>query len=350
VSLDAEPVLSFQSVPLVSTALLKKFDEKINLPGLRRFQWLRYTSPRRRVLYIVLLYAQLNVIWAFGWMALRYGVPKLTVSLFAVAFAFLFYGMFFLLTADFKKKFDLEVEQVAAREIQRCFLPTELPTESGLEFAGHCKTFSDVGGDYYDAFRREDGSLFLVVADVSGKGTPAALVMANLQAILHSSSSESLTAIASKLHQHLLHHTESKRYVTAFLAHLNTAAGTLDYVNAGHEPPIFCSDGLAKRLTVGGLPLGLLNLPAIYESERIELPKRFMLAIFTDGLSDWEVSSGKTVGDVLPGLMAAAEQTPAAEVLKAAFNAGSSSKPMFDDATLLLVKSVGWESAVATSH
>ena len=186
-----------------------------------------------------------------------------------------------------KERVDKEI-QIAA-EIQNKLIPKELPPIDGYEMdaiAIPCKT---IGGDYYDVIPIDDDSYVLVVADVSGKGIPASLLVSTLNAALHAyiQTSMSLTVLVQKLNMIIYKNTPSERYITFFIATLNTRRNQLMYVNAGHNFPYKVVKGQEEfvRLTAGGLPLGMFD-NAEYQSEIIDIQPNDLLVFYSDGVTE----------------------------------------------------------------
>ena len=149
--------------------------------------------------------------------------------------------------------------------------PQKLPPIDGLDYAGHCRPALGVGGDYYDFLALPEGKLGLAIGDVSGKGIAAALMMASLQASLRSEATrapQNLGAAVASINRLVFEASSSNRYATFFYGQYDPATGQLDYVNAGHNPPMLFhrSDGGARltRLEPGGTVVGLLE-DATYE-------------------------------------------------------------------------------------
>ncbi len=194
----------------------------------------------------------------------------------------------YLLQARVEKE-RVEKEIQIAAEIQSKLLPKELPTISGYQVdatAIPCKT---IGGDYYDVIPIDDENFVLVVADVSGKGIPAALLVSTLNAALHAyiQTSMSLTDLVQKLNLIVYKNTPAERYITFFIAVLNTRRNQLMYVNAGHNFPYKVTKGDEEffRLTAGGLPLGMFD-HAEYKSETIDVHPNDLLIFYSDGVTE----------------------------------------------------------------
>ncbi|NIA29708.1 MAG: SpoIIE family protein phosphatase [Actinobacteria bacterium] len=189
----------------------------------------------------------------------------------------------------------MEEELNIAREIQQKLFPEIFPTLPGMEVKGLNIPSRQVGGDYYDCIRLDEEHMALTIADVSGKGVPASLLMSNLQAGLHSlvSSHADISAIAGKLNNFIQAHTNYDKFITFFYCEIDLKDRTLTYVNAGHNPPyIYHADGSHRILDIGGLILGMMpNMP--YETEKVRLQKGDLVFMFTDG-----VTEAKSIQDI----------------------------------------------------
>jgi len=182
----------------------------------------------------------------------------------------------------------IESELGLARRIQARLLPPGPPTVTGLELAGTSESAREVGGDYYDYLPLGDGRVALVIADVSGKGVGAALLMSAFRASLMSQDlrHDTVATVLARLNRFLHRSVEPGRFVTAFLAVLDGTSGRLVYSNAGHNAPLLLSaDGTLRRLEAGGLILGILEDGA-YETGEAVLACGDRLVLFTDGVTE----------------------------------------------------------------
>lgn len=183
----------------------------------------------------------------------------------------------------------LEDELQLARSIQKGLLPQELPEIVGFESAGMSVSSKQIGGDYYDMIPSPNGEWTLVIADVSGKGAPAALLMANTQAALRALAPLDLPlpSMVARINDLLYHNTASDKFVTFFCGKLNPHEKTLTYCNAGHNPPLILrNNGEIERLTEGGLILGIMETLVPYEEATVRLEKGDVLLCYTDGVSE----------------------------------------------------------------
>ena len=192
-----------------------------------------------------------------------------------------------MLASEFVRKTQLETEQIAARQIQQTLQPGKLEKVPGYELEAFYKPFREVGGDYFDIIELSNNQTLFAMADVSGKGMPAALLAANIQALVRSIAivAPNPLALAKQINNHLSRYTPNDRFVTAVFIVLSRDSGELTYVNAGHNAPILLSSGSTTLLEANGLPLGIF-IDAQYESRTLAIAPGGTLLIFTDGLTD----------------------------------------------------------------
>ena len=191
------------------------------------------------------------------------------------------------LSSELIRKTHLESEQLAAQKIQKTLQPTTIDEIPGYQVDTFYKPLRAVGGDYFDVVDLPGNRTLFVVADVSGKGMPAALLAANIQALVRSLSTlaPDLPALASQINRHLFRYTPGNRYATAAFIALDRSSGELVYVNAGHNPPIVWHAEQTNLLEATGTALGLFDDTA-YEVGRMIIPPDGGLLIYTDGLPD----------------------------------------------------------------
>ena len=198
-----------------------------------------------------------------------------------------------------RKRQRLENEISIAREVQGQLFPQSIPEMPGVELAAICRAARTVSGDYYDFIRLSPTRIGIAVADISGKGISAALLMASLQAALRSQAlldpNCGTAELVTRLNRHLFHNTSDDRYATFFYAIVDTSTRTLEYTNAGHCAPIFIADGKVSLLDVGGTVVGLFD-EVSYESAKIEVPPDSLLITFSDGLTEPENVYGEEFG------------------------------------------------------
>lgn len=183
----------------------------------------------------------------------------------------------------------MEDELAIAREIQQGLLPRTLPAIPGFEIAAVNISSKQVGGDYYDVVPIAHDQYIFAIGDVSGKGTPAALLMANVQASLRAFAPMglSLPEATSRINDLTCQNTGQDKFITFFWASLNRERRELRYVNAGHNPPFLLrADGTIERLEVGGIILGLMKAVSPYQEGSVTLNSGDVIVMFTDGVSE----------------------------------------------------------------
>lgn len=210
--------------------------------------------------------------------------------LYACAFALYALGLALMnrmLTSEFVRKTELEADQIAARQIQQTLIPGKLPEIPGYVVETFYKPLREVGGDYFDVIDLPGNRTLFAVADVSGKGMPAALLAANIQALVRSIASVEADplALARQINKHLSQYTPSDRFATAVFIVLSRDSGELAFVNAGHNSPIVFGRGSTAALEATGMPLGLFP-DAEYDALTTVLCPGGALLLFTDGLTD----------------------------------------------------------------
>ena len=184
---------------------------------------------------------------------------------------------------------DVEARELSeARRIQRKLLPTVLPEIEGLEIAASWQPASGVAGDCFDAIAFGRSRLALSIADVVGKGIPAALLMSNLQATLRAFATELAAPadVCQQANRVLCGHIAEGRFISFFYCVVDTDEGTLTYSNAGHHPPILVrADGRVERLGVGGPVLGIFA-SGTYDQAQVALESGDRLILYTDGITE----------------------------------------------------------------
>jgi len=193
----------------------------------------------------------------------------------------------------------LENELTIAREVQGQLFPRELPSLPGLELAAICRAARVVSGDYYDFVKLGETKLGLAIADISGKGISAALLMASLQAALRSQAildgHRSTSQVVQTLNRHLFLNTSDDRYATLFYAEYDSAARTLSYTNAGHCAPFFVHGSEVTKLDQGGTVVGLFDYTE-YKQVRVPAAPGSLFVGFSDGLLEPENVYGEEFG------------------------------------------------------
>lgn len=236
----------------------------------------------------------------------------------------------------------LQEEVRLAAELQAGLLPQATPELRGWSLAASNRPCHAMGGDYFDWELGPDG-LRLALADVSGKGAAAALLMAAVRALVRSRWDEpDLAQAAGLISRAVFENVPASRYATAFLARLDPSRGRLRYVNAGHQPPLLVrADGRVQMLGSGGFPLGLVETAAYEDGEALLTPGDTLL-IFSDGVSEARNAAGTELGvDRLVDLVRAGRGLDAptlARAIEQTVDSFSGSAPIDDDRTLLVLK------------
>lgn len=187
------------------------------------------------------------------------------------------------------EKQKLEDELLIAREIQKGLLPSILPAIPGIEVAATNISSRQVGGDYYDVLQTDSDRYLIAIGDVSGKGYPAALLMANLQATIRALVPLHLTLseLTARVNDLMCENTGGDKFVTFFWGCVTNGGRSIRYVNAGHNYPyLLRSDGSLERLDKGGMILGVMKTSTPYEEETLHLNPGDILILYTDGVSE----------------------------------------------------------------
>ncbi len=199
------------------------------------------------------------------------------------------------------KRQRLENEISIAREVQNQLFPSTLPSVPGVEIEAICKAARSVSGDYYDFIQLSPTHVAIAIADISGKGISAALLMASLQAALRSQmltdGTERLCTaeLVARLNKHLVRNTGDDRFATFFIAVYDSATRTLRYTNAGHLPSFLVCHGKSERLDKGGMVLGVVEDYG-YEEGSIVVGPDALLIGYSDGLVEPENVYGEEFG------------------------------------------------------
>ena len=235
----------------------------------------------------------------------------------------------------------LEEELSIAREIQQQLLPTREYAQSWVEVSSINIPCREIGGDYFDYLDLAEDTLGIVIADVSGKGTGAALLTSMLQGAFYANAmlEEPICTTMANVNRTLLRRKLENRFVTLFYAILSRD-GTLEYCSAGHNPPLLVQKGGVRRLEVGGLILGLFE--AQYDSEKLKLEAGDLLVLFTDGMTEAINAAGEEFGeDRLNELIQRYREESASQIsrmLMDELRRFCKGIPLPDDVTLMVLK------------
>ena len=236
----------------------------------------------------------------------------------------------------------LRRELELAGEMQAMLLP-QTWDHSDLDVAGYYKPHTQVGGDYYDAFATDSGKVVVCMADVSGKGMSAALLMSNFQAqvrALFQVEHMSLSTTLHTLNNRVMQIAQGEKYITFFAAVFDPAHRTLEYVNCGHNPPLFVgTDGSHKLLEEGCVGLGMFRDIPSMNVGRLDVPMGGVLCCYTDGLVEQENDMEVPFGTDRLLSMLAHHQGQSLEAVHrtivAALDAFRGDEPPLDDTAML---------------
>lgn len=239
----------------------------------------------------------------------------------------------------------MERELQLAYRVQSSLIPAEAPQLPGWDFCAHWLPARQVSGDFYDFFPTRDGTLGMVVADVSDKGIPAALFMANSRSLVRASMmmAEQPRLGLANANRLVCADAADGMFLTLFYGQLDPASGQLHFVNAGHNPPLLYRHGkiMPAELSRTGMALGVDEM-ADFQEGRVTLQPGDLLVMFTDGLPDAMDDQGRQFG--MERVQAAIQQhlqAPTAQLLAAlleALKAHTGVAPPFDDVTLVAVR------------
>jgi len=242
------------------------------------------------------------------------------------------------------EKCRMEREMALASQIQKNFLPRCNPDFAGYDICGSNRSCHEIGGDYYDFIPIEKSRLGIAVADVSGCGVSASLLMASLRASLHAEINPrySLAHMASKLNDFVHQSSELNSFITFFFGDLEREAGLMRYVNAGHNSPIILrKDGSVDRLESTGFCLGMFQ-DVTYEVKAMTLHPGDTACFFTDGISECRNTAKQEFGEEnLIDAMKRHSGLSSSEIIKKIFeeiHAFSISAELDDDMTVVVVK------------
>jgi serine phosphatase RsbU (regulator of sigma subunit) len=318
-------------------------------------------SPARRVVYAVsLIFAVSGFFTLVRWHLaearlgrVSVGLPGVTLpdGMMALIIAFALVNLLVLLeVADrLSLKNDLEI----AREIQKAMLPPGRFRAPGVDVAGLSRPANTVGGDFYEILPLGDGRLVTAVGDVAGKGSPAALLMALLLAMMRTLVDERLepAALMERLNIQVCRQAPGTRFITLFYSVFDMTTGELTYVNAGHTQPLVLHlDGSVTHLIDGGVALGMFEA-STYKTGRLALAPSDLLAIYSDGITEAENREGRPFdeGGLEEILLAERNNNVAAigAAVVRAVEVYTSDVRFADDLTLLLLRRPAVASPVA---
>ncbi|MBI3579146.1 MAG: SpoIIE family protein phosphatase [Ignavibacteriales bacterium] len=245
------------------------------------------------------------------------------------------------------EKQKLEDELAIAREIQKGLLPRTLPEIPQFQIAAINISSKQVGGDYYDALKISPDSYAIAIGDVSGKGTPAALLMANVQASLRAFAPMglSISDATTRINDLTCMNTSQDKFITFFWGALNARTREFCYVNAGHNPPFLLrANGNVERLEEGGIILGLMKTTVPYVESAVTLQSGDVIVMFTDGVSEaMNAHEQDFTEEKLEIVIKPLRTLPPEEIIKqvqVALEEHTRGTPQSDDITMLVLKAL----------
>jgi phosphoserine phosphatase RsbU/P len=242
-----------------------------------------------------------------------------------------------------KEKIRIERDLMAAREVQMSLLPLTLPEMPGYESTAITLPAREVGGDLYDFIRLDQRRVVVTVGDVSGKGLPAALLMAHIQASVRNVAHEAMTASActTLLNDRLVQSTSPEKFVTMVYAVIDTEAHTVRYTNGGHNPPLRVARDGTHPLATGGTMLGMIE-GLTFEEEVVALAPGESIVLYTDGISEAVNEEQELFGDERLQEFVAQRYALSAEEMKKEIlevvRQHQQNAPQADDMTLVIVR------------
>lgn len=246
-----------------------------------------------------------------------------------------------MLQREIEKK-RLEEQIQIARNIQMGLLPKEFPVNEKFDISAQSAPAVQVGGDYYDVLAKDDGTIICCIADVSGKGLPAALIMSSFRSMFRLSSkiSEDLKMLAEQFDKMIHQDFETGRFITSIIFKI-TPDGEMEYVNAGHDPLYILRENKIIKLESTGTPFGILG-EGWYDIGKFKLEKNDVIVAYTDGVVEARSITGEEFGfDRLQELIMRNRYLKASHIVDKIMNAVfefSQGTVQHDDTTVLVVK------------
>lgn len=242
------------------------------------------------------------------------------------------------------EKQKLEEDLEIARDIQRNLLPHKIPQFRNFDVVANTVFSKQVGGDYYDVITLDEKHFCIAIADVSGKGVSAALMMANLQAFLKTICKQGMqideaTGLINDL---ISENTTEGKFITFFWALVDDETKQILYVNAGHNPPLLIRKGKITKLDKGGIILGVMKTMISYSSENLQLEKDDVIVLFTDGVSEAMNQKGDEFSDERLEKMSINSASRSAEeisnIIQSEVSKFAYGTIQSDDITLMIIK------------
>jgi phosphoserine phosphatase RsbU/P len=264
-------------------------------------------TPARRAVYgvslVLMIIGLINLFQGFGMssavpvppLGLRVGVPTPLFRQGTISLIIAFALMNLLVLLEVADRLSLKNDLEIARDIQQAMLPGSGYSAPGVDTFGMSRPANTVGGDFFDILPLDDGRLIVAVGDVAGKGSPAALLMALLLAMMRTLVDENLepAALVTRLNAQVCRHAPGSRFITLFYAVYDPGTGDMTYVNAGHTQPLLVrSNRTCERLTDGGIALGMFE-QSTYETGHVVIQPDELVAVYSDGITEAENPKGR---------------------------------------------------------
>lgn len=193
----------------------------------------------------------------------------------------------------------IEAEMETARQIQAALLPKRLPDEPWLSVAAYSKPSLTVGGDFHDVIELDDDRVAVVIADASGKGLAAAMMITNIHGVIRSEihHESDIETTLCHVNDHLAEFSGSEKFATLFYGVLDRRSGVFEFANAGHDHPIVVrADGTSERLEIGGTVLGILP-GAAFATARVTIAPGDLIFLYTDGVTETRNGADEEYGE-----------------------------------------------------
>ena len=335
------------------------FSRQIDRSALKRLPWYRRAIEHGRLLFLAFtlklsparraLYGVALLVTLVGLLELVNGISLTLVPhpVFARGTLWVMAGfglMNLLVLLEVVDRLSLKNDLEVARQIQQAMLPRGAYHASCVEAFGMTRPANTVGGDFYDIVPRPDGRVLLALGDVAGKGSPAALLMALVIAMMRTLIDEGLhgAELVSRLNAQVLKHAPSSRFITLFAAMLTPATGELVYVNAGQNPPLLRrASGEYERLRAGGIALGLFP-GSSYVTGHAVLDSGDVLVMYSDGITEAEDMRDEEFGnerlEALQSMCCSSSAALIRDQIADAVDAFVDEAPQKDDETLVIVR------------
>jgi sigma-B regulation protein RsbU (phosphoserine phosphatase) len=293
----------------VQTDAFKTLPRHKRLLAQARVLFLAFTmklSPARRIVYgaslVLALIGLLNLFQGVGLVegevppfGTNVGVPAPMFHPGTVSLLIAFLLMNLLVLLEVADRLSLKNDLEIARDIQQAMLPSSGHGAPGVETFGTSRPANTVGGDFYDIIPLDDGRLIIALGDVAGKGSPAALLMALLLAMMRTLVDEQLEAadLVTRLNVQVCRQAPGTRFITLFYAVYQPLTGEMTYVNAGHTHPLLIrANKTCERLTDGGIALGMFD-HSTYRTGQVVIQPDELVAVYSDGITEAENPGGR---------------------------------------------------------